>query len=131
MTEAKARATARILVAEDHIVNQKTAVQMLEKLGYRVDLVANGLEALRAVANIPYDAVLMDCMMPETDGFEATRSIREREAGFVKREASDSKTSDSKTNDASRFKRPAHSHHRHDGQCQTARSRAMFGCRHG
>ena len=90
LTEAKAHSTARILVAADHIVNQKIAVQMLGKLGYRVDLVANGLEALLAVANIPYDAVLMGCMMPVMDGFDATRSIREREAGLVKHQTSES-----------------------------------------
>jgi CheY-like chemotaxis protein len=79
LAEAKARATARVLVAEDNIVNQKVAVRMLEKLGYRVDLAANSLEVLEAIAQINYAAVLMDCQMPEMDGFAATRLIRERE----------------------------------------------------
>ena len=79
LAEAKAQATAKILVAEDNVVNQKVAVRMLEKLGYRVDLVANGLEVLEALRRISYDAVLMDCQMPEMDGFQATRLIREYE----------------------------------------------------
>jgi|CXWL01.1.fsa_nt_gi PAS domain S-box-containing protein len=80
LAEAKAQATAKILVAEDNVVNQKVAVRMLEKLGYRVDLVANGLEVLEALSRISYDAVLMDCQMSEMDGFQATRLIRERES---------------------------------------------------
>ena len=79
LAEANARATARILVAEDNIVNQKVTVRMLEKLGYRVDLVANGLEALDAVKRIAYAAILMDCQMPEMDGFTATAEIRQWE----------------------------------------------------
>lgn len=65
----------RVLVAEDNLVNQKIALLMLERLGYRADLVANGLEAVDAVRRVPYDVVLMDLQMPELDGLDATRQI--------------------------------------------------------
>ncbi len=69
-----------VLVVEDNMVNQKLAVRMVEKLGYRPDVVDNGQEALAALAKGRYAAILMDCQMPIMDGFETTRAIREREA---------------------------------------------------
>jgi CheY-like chemotaxis protein/HPt (histidine-containing phosphotransfer) domain-containing protein len=69
----------RVLVAEDNPVNQRVAARMLEKLGYEVDVASTGQEAVAAFERRPYDAILMDGQMPETDGFEATRLIRARE----------------------------------------------------
>jgi signal transduction histidine kinase/CheY-like chemotaxis protein len=79
VVEHAPRSPVRILVAEDNPVNQQLARAMLLRLGYQADVVGNGQEAVDVVMTMPYDLVLMDCQMPVMDGFEATRTIRERE----------------------------------------------------
>jgi CheY-like chemotaxis protein len=79
---ARARpAAARILVVEDDVDIQTVTAHSLRKVGYRVDVVGTGIEAVHAVARVPYDLVLMDSRLPGMDGLQATRAIRERERG--------------------------------------------------
>ncbi|MDP2752680.1 MAG: ATP-binding protein [Rhodocyclaceae bacterium] len=74
---------ARLLLVEDNAVNQRVAMSMLKNLGLYADAVGNGIEAIRALSSLPYDLVLMDVHMPEMDGIEATRCIRDHGSGVL------------------------------------------------
>jgi len=89
LTEPRATAAqgaVRLLLVEDNFVNQRVAVYMLNKLGYQVDVALHGREALGMLGKMQYDLVLMDCQMPEMDGFEATRTIRDRNSSVLDHE---------------------------------------------
>jgi len=77
---------AKVLLAEDNHVNQMVASKMLKKWGCKVDVVANGLEALDAASRIHYDIVLMDCQMPEMDGYTATEQLHQIIWGYLKKQ---------------------------------------------
>ncbi|HEX5692502.1 MAG TPA: response regulator, partial [Roseiflexaceae bacterium] len=79
VVEQQPRRVGRILVVDDNAINQKVATHMLARLGYQADVASNGSEAIAALDRAPYSLVLMDCHMPEMDGFAATRAIRARE----------------------------------------------------
>ncbi len=81
LTRLRSRTKMRILVAEDNLVNQKVVHRLLENLGYRATIAENGKTAVDAWASQAFDLILMDCQMPEMDGYQATREIRRRENG--------------------------------------------------
>jgi CheY-like chemotaxis protein len=73
----------RVMLAEDNLVNQQVALLMLEKIGLKVDVASNGLEALNLLAKFTYDVVMMDVEMPEMDGLEFVQKVREAERAQV------------------------------------------------
>jgi CheY-like chemotaxis protein len=77
--KSKTDTQVRVLVAEDNPVNQKLTTLLLEKLGFRADVAGNGREAVNMFDMLPYDLILMDCQMPDMNGYEAAREIRRRE----------------------------------------------------
>jgi two-component system, sensor histidine kinase and response regulator len=85
LAEARASQAERILLADDSESNRLLVVRLLEKKGYRVDVVTDGSEALTALAQKHYDLLLIDCCMPNMNGFEATQLIRQQEASGMKR----------------------------------------------
>ena len=106
LKETQRLSREKILVADDHAINQQLIVLLLERLGYGSDVVTTGREAVKAVATGSYALVLMDCQMPEMDGFEATRTIREAESENSKElgvRSKEQETNLSDTSDSSLF----------------------------
>jgi CheY-like chemotaxis protein/HPt (histidine-containing phosphotransfer) domain-containing protein len=82
--KAGGKRLGRILIADDNITNQRVALAILKKLGYQADAVANGREALSSLRSAAYDLVLLDCQMPEMNGYEAAAAIRDPQSGIAK-----------------------------------------------